>query len=208
MPMPAPPSSSENPLIVTITAIAAVRAAARRSMNFVVTDSAFSLFGRQSSYPGLTSPTAIAADHRISSSDACGDRVARLQALESESPARAWRNLEYAPGLGPGGLRPVGVRVPPPALPSPRIVRALGAVAKLAKAPVSKTGDSRFESWLPRSIEHCLARRQPVQGEVADQVEVAAVGDHRRVAGRVEREGLAVGADVDADRLPVWKLEV
>jgi hypothetical protein len=23
-------------------------------------------------------------------------------------------------------------------------------VAKLAKAPVSKTGDSRFESWLPR----------------------------------------------------------
>lgn len=28
-----------------------------------------------------------------------------------------------------------------------------GAVAKLAKAPVSKTGDSRFESWLPRSYE-------------------------------------------------------
>jgi hypothetical protein len=28
----------------------------------------------------------------------------------------------------------------------------LGAVAQLAKAPVSKTGDSRFESWLPRSI--------------------------------------------------------
>jgi DNA-binding NarL/FixJ family response regulator len=28
----------------------------------------------------------------------------------------------------------------------------LGAVAKLAKAPVSKTGDSRFESWLPRSL--------------------------------------------------------
>jgi hypothetical protein len=25
-----------------------------------------------------------------------------------------------------------------------------GAVAKLDKAPVSKTGDSRFESWLPR----------------------------------------------------------
>jgi hypothetical protein len=25
-----------------------------------------------------------------------------------------------------------------------------GALAKLAKAPVSKTGDSRFESWLPR----------------------------------------------------------
>ena len=25
-----------------------------------------------------------------------------------------------------------------------------GAVAQLAKAPVSKTGDSRFESWLPR----------------------------------------------------------
>jgi hypothetical protein len=27
-----------------------------------------------------------------------------------------------------------------------------GAVAQLAKAPVSKTGDSRFESWLPRLI--------------------------------------------------------
>ena len=26
-----------------------------------------------------------------------------------------------------------------------------GAVAELANAPVSKTGDSRFESWLPRS---------------------------------------------------------
>src|SRR3989442_1692448 len=27
---------------------------------------------------------------------------------------------------------------------------SLGALAKLAKAPVSKTGDSRFESWVPR----------------------------------------------------------
>jgi hypothetical protein len=27
-----------------------------------------------------------------------------------------------------------------------------GAVAKLDKAPVSKTGDSRFESWLPRFL--------------------------------------------------------
>ena len=26
-----------------------------------------------------------------------------------------------------------------------------GALAKLDKAPVSKTGDSRFESWVPRS---------------------------------------------------------
>src|SRR5262249_40171489 len=25
-----------------------------------------------------------------------------------------------------------------------------GALAKLAKAPVSKTGDSRFQSWVPR----------------------------------------------------------
>jgi hypothetical protein len=36
-----------------------------------------------------------------------------------------------------------------------------GAVAQLAKAPVSKTGDSRFESWLPRLIvapELLLAR--------------------------------------------------
>jgi hypothetical protein len=28
----------------------------------------------------------------------------------------------------------------------------LGPVAKLAKAPVSKTGDSRFESWLARFL--------------------------------------------------------
>ena len=36
----------------------------------------------------------------------------------------------------------------------PRLARydhAPGAVAQLAKAPVSKTGDSRFESWLPRT---------------------------------------------------------
>jgi hypothetical protein len=26
----------------------------------------------------------------------------------------------------------------------------LGALAKLAKAPASKVGDSRFESWVPR----------------------------------------------------------
>jgi hypothetical protein len=48
----------------------------------------------------------------------------------------------------------VGVRVPPPALrpqPPPLVtIRIHGAVAQLAKAPVSKTGDSRFESWLPR----------------------------------------------------------
>src|SRR5918997_3673435 len=28
---------------------------------------------------------------------------------------RAWRNWRYAPGLGPGGRKAVGVRVPPPA---------------------------------------------------------------------------------------------
>ena len=32
-----------------------------------------------------------------------------------------------------------------------------GAVAKLDKAPVSKTGDSRFESWLPRSHRNSAA---------------------------------------------------
>ena len=37
-------------------------------------------------------------------------------------------------GVGPPGLRFCGH----------------GALAKLAKAPVSKTGDSRFESWVPR----------------------------------------------------------
>ncbi len=34
---------------------------------------------------------------------------------------------------------------------SPRI-GLRGALAKLAKAPVSKTGDSRFESWVPRFV--------------------------------------------------------
>ena len=38
--------------------------------------------------------------------------------------------------------------VRPPALRFP----SLGAVAKVDKAPVSKTGDSRFESWLPRLL--------------------------------------------------------
>lgn len=32
-----------------------------------------------------------------------------------------------------------------------------GAVAQLAKAPVSKTGDSRFESWLPRNASSDVA---------------------------------------------------
>ena len=36
--------------------------------------------------------------------------------------------------------------------PHPASMAALGAVAQLAKAPVSKTGDSRFESWLPRFL--------------------------------------------------------
>ena len=50
----------------------------------------------------------------------------------------------------------MGVQVPPPAsIPAADAIvtpQLLGAVAQLAKAPVSKTGDSRFESWLPRSI--------------------------------------------------------
>ena len=37
----------------------------------------------------------------------------------------------------------------------------LGAVAQLAKAPVSKTGDSRFESWLPRSMSARLKHVDP-----------------------------------------------
>jgi hypothetical protein len=39
---------------------------------------------------------------------------------------------------------------------SPASIAALGAVAQLAKAPVSKTGDSRFESWLPRSLPRVI----------------------------------------------------
>ena len=36
-----------------------------------------------------------------------------------------------------------------------------GAVAKLDKAPVSKTGDSRFESWLPRFRPAVIGAFQP-----------------------------------------------
>ncbi len=34
-------------------------------------------------------------------------------------------------------------------------------MAQLAKAPVSKTGDSRFESWLPRSMDRESGKRLP-----------------------------------------------
>jgi hypothetical protein len=56
-------------------------------------------------------------------------------------------------GFGPWGfesLRPHCRRECPAARYDP----ARGAVAQLAKAPVSKTGDSRFESWLPRLAGH------------------------------------------------------
>jgi hypothetical protein len=50
------------------------------------------------------------------------------------------------------------------ALPSPGGARydprPSGAVAQLAKAPVSKTGDSRFESWLPRYVNPFPNRSQ------------------------------------------------
>src|SRR6476469_415992 len=46
-----------------------------------------------------------------------------------------------------------------------------------------------------------LRRLQADQLVVADQVEAAAVGDHWRVAGLVQLEGLAVAAGIDADRL-------
>ena len=52
-----PPDISEKPAIAMMIASAAVAASRRTITNFVVTDSAFSRFGRQSSYPGLTSPT-------------------------------------------------------------------------------------------------------------------------------------------------------
>ena len=93
------------------------------------------------------------------------DDVASAAGFNGRSAYRAGvAELAYAPGLGPGGLRPVGVQVPPPAsriaasTANDRLAVAtasialLGAVAQLAKAPVSKTGDSRFESWLPRLI--------------------------------------------------------
>ena len=47
-----------------------------------------------------------------------------------------------------------------------------GAVAKLDKAPVSKTGDSRFEPWLPRSVSPQLGHPASVQlGDVAGMLQ-------------------------------------
>ena len=56
-PCPVPPDISEKPVIATMTAMIEVAASRMTVTIFVVTDSAFSRFGRQSSYPGLTSPT-------------------------------------------------------------------------------------------------------------------------------------------------------
>ena len=52
------------------------------------------------------------------------------------------------PGLSTSSSTPAASpTIPPPA----GTICLWGALAKLAKAPVSKTGDSRFESWVPRA---------------------------------------------------------
>jgi hypothetical protein len=70
-------------------------------------------------------------------------------------------------GFGPWGFESL----------RPHRIDLLGAVAQLAKAPVSKTGDSRFESWLPRSLSQQVAVAvgaapdQPVGADLGDLVE-------------------------------------
>jgi hypothetical protein len=51
--------------------------------------------------------------------------------------------------LARGGSSPL-VRIASDYDSRPNIPTSLGALAKLAKAPASKVGDSRFESWVPR----------------------------------------------------------
>jgi hypothetical protein len=101
----------------------------------------------------------VDADRHTSRSGRNGD-------LEFASRGRG--EMENTPALGAGARKSLGVRVPPPAF--PRLgLSALGAVAKLAKAPVSKTGDSRFESWLPRSIG-LPPRRRPTRREGTEPI--------------------------------------
>jgi uncharacterized protein len=54
-------------------------------------------------------------------------------------------------------------------------------VAQLAKAPVSKTGDSRFESWLPRMTdERLIAEASRRLADAAPDAKVILFGSHAR----------------------------
>ena len=83
---------------------------------------------------------------------------------------------------------------PVPLSPSPAPPRydpdPSGAVAQLAKAPVSKTGDSRFESWLPR------LRNTGLQSRICDSVQHLKNSGLRLAARRRRnRSGMRAAAD-------------
>jgi uncharacterized protein len=62
-------------------------------------------------------------------------------------------------------------------------------VAQLAKAPVSKTGDSRFESWLPRMTdERLIAEASRRLATAAPDAKVILFGSHARGEARSDSD--------------------
>jgi uncharacterized protein len=62
-------------------------------------------------------------------------------------------------------------------------------VAQLAKAPVSKTGDSRFESWLPRMTdERLIAEAGRRLASAAPGAKVILFGSHARGEARSDSD--------------------
>jgi uncharacterized protein len=59
----------------------------------------------------------------------------------------------------------------------------------LAKAPVSKTGDSRFESWLPRMTdERLIAEASRRLADAAPDAKVILFGSHARGEARPDSD--------------------
>ena len=63
-------------------------------------------------------------------------------------------------------------------------------MAQLAKAPVSKTGDSRFESWLPRLERDDLAELRRRAALTRDEARPEAVRRRHDAGGRTGRENI------------------
>jgi predicted nucleotidyltransferase len=69
-------------------------------------------------------------------------------------------------------------------------------VAQLAKAPVSKTGDSRFESWLPRTLtamvrthdEDLIVEASRRLADAAPNAKVILFGSHARGDARPDSD--------------------
>src|SRR6476469_7651284 len=119
--------------------------------------------------------------------------------------------LEYAPGLGPGGLRPVGVRVPPPAF------GAVGAPDHLARRGLDQ--DDCLLSELarrfgaaplePGSHRGRGIRTRPDVERATQQVHPAPLESLRRAGSPPEPGGTEVGGCPAAEerhvrKRPLW----